>query len=163
MVLDASVAVAAARPNEPSHAASRARVSRVLGGGDEVILPALFPIEVGAALARVGEPPAAVRAYVEALVSSAFQIIAIGPRNARKVRDVAIAAKLRAADAMYVWLASLVRPADVVILHDPQTAGLAPFLKRAGARVIWRCHIGATHRTSRPSSAGAFWPRTWTR
>lgn len=35
-----------------------------------------------------------------------------------------------------------VRPDDVVILHDPQTAGLAPALLRAGARVIWRCHIG---------------------
>lgn len=106
LVLDASVAVAAARPNEPSHAASRVRVSRVLGGGEEVVLPALFSIEVGAALARVGEPPAAVRAYVDALVSSAVQIVAIGPRNARKVRDLAIAAKLRAADAMYVWLAA---------------------------------------------------------
>lgn len=35
-----------------------------------------------------------------------------------------------------------VRPDDVVILHDPQTAGLAPTLLDSGARVIWRCHIG---------------------
>jgi trehalose synthase len=34
------------------------------------------------------------------------------------------------------------RPRDVVLLHDPQTAGLAPFLLDAGAIVIWRCHIG---------------------
>jgi trehalose synthase len=39
-------------------------------------------------------------------------------------------------------LAPIVRPDDVVILHDPQTAGLAPRLIAAGARVIWRCHIG---------------------
>lgn len=39
-------------------------------------------------------------------------------------------------------LVSLVRPGDFVILHDPQTAGLAPALTAAGARVIWRCHIG---------------------
>jgi trehalose synthase len=39
-------------------------------------------------------------------------------------------------------LASLVRPGDVVLLHDPQTAGLAPALTSAGARLIWRCHIG---------------------
>src|SRR5579871_3531689 len=32
---------------------------------------------------------------------------------------------------------------DLVILHDPQTAGLAPALVRAGATVIWRCHVGA--------------------
>ena len=39
-------------------------------------------------------------------------------------------------------LASVVRAKDVVILHDPQTAGLAPSLLRLGAKVIWRCHIG---------------------
>lgn len=39
-------------------------------------------------------------------------------------------------------LLGLVRPRDIVVLHDPQTAGLAPHLVRAGATVIWRCHIG---------------------
>jgi trehalose synthase len=39
-------------------------------------------------------------------------------------------------------LAGRVRPGDVVILHDPQTAGLVPALIRHGCRVIWRCHIG---------------------
>jgi trehalose synthase len=39
-------------------------------------------------------------------------------------------------------LAARVRPGDVVLLHDPQTAGLAAPLARAGARVVWRCHIG---------------------
>lgn len=37
---------------------------------------------------------------------------------------------------------SRVRAGDWVICHDPQTAGLIPDLKRLGARVIWRCHIG---------------------
>jgi trehalose synthase len=31
---------------------------------------------------------------------------------------------------------------DVVILHDPQTAGLIPVLVDAGLRVVWRCHVG---------------------
>jgi trehalose synthase len=31
---------------------------------------------------------------------------------------------------------------DVVLLHDPQTAGLTRILKDAGAVVIWRCHVG---------------------
>jgi trehalose synthase len=31
---------------------------------------------------------------------------------------------------------------DIVILHDPQTAGLIAAVKAAGARVFWRCHIG---------------------
>jgi len=39
-------------------------------------------------------------------------------------------------------LVDMVREDDVVILHDPQTAGLIGPLKRTGAKVIWRCHIG---------------------
>ncbi|HEX3325489.1 MAG TPA: glycosyltransferase [Actinomycetota bacterium] len=31
---------------------------------------------------------------------------------------------------------------DIVLLHDPQTAGLTRTLKDAGAVVIWRCHVG---------------------
>jgi len=40
-------------------------------------------------------------------------------------------------------LEGIIRPHDVVVLHDPQTAGLAPHLIRHGAVVIWRCHIGS--------------------
>jgi trehalose synthase len=39
-------------------------------------------------------------------------------------------------------LADLVRPGDVVILHDPQSAGMAGALAQRGVRVVWRCHIG---------------------
>jgi trehalose synthase len=39
-------------------------------------------------------------------------------------------------------IVDLVRPGDVVLLHDPQTAGLAAALRSRGAWVIWRCHIG---------------------
>jgi len=39
-------------------------------------------------------------------------------------------------------LAGRVRPGDVVILHDPQTAGMAARLADAGAHVVWRCHVG---------------------
>ena len=49
-------------------------------------------------------------------------------------------AQMLAANA--VELVARVRPGDVVLLHDPQTAGLAAPLARAGARVVWRCHIG---------------------
>jgi trehalose synthase len=38
-------------------------------------------------------------------------------------------------------LSVLVRPGDVVVLHDPQTAGLVPAAAAAGAVVIWRCHV----------------------
>ncbi|MES4891034.1 glycosyltransferase [Streptomyces sp. NPDC096012] len=39
-------------------------------------------------------------------------------------------------------LLGAVRPGDVVTLHDPQAAGLVAHLRRAGARVVWRCHVG---------------------
>ncbi|MGH9010361.1 MAG: glycosyltransferase, partial [Acidimicrobiia bacterium] len=36
-----------------------------------------------------------------------------------------------------------VRPGDIVVLNDPQTLGLAESLRRSGAAVVWRNHIGA--------------------
>ena len=39
-------------------------------------------------------------------------------------------------------LADHVRPGDVWVVHDPQPAGLVPALRRAGALVVWRCHVG---------------------
>ena len=38
--------------------------------------------------------------------------------------------------------AELVDRGDVVIVHDPQPAGLIPRLKQIGVPVIWRCHVG---------------------
>lgn len=40
-------------------------------------------------------------------------------------------------------LFAVVKPGDVVVLHDPQTAGLAPLLCDAGVAAIWRCHVGS--------------------
>ncbi len=45
---------------------------------------------------------------------------------------------------------------DVVVLHDPQTAGLGPELARRGLRVIWRCHIGSDQPNPRADAAMAF-------
>ena len=39
-------------------------------------------------------------------------------------------------------LLALIRPGDVVVIHDPQPAGLVAAVKSAGARVVWRCHVG---------------------
>ncbi len=41
-----------------------------------------------------------------------------------------------------VELDTRVRRRDIVTLHDPQTAGMAPHLLRSGTLVIWRCHVG---------------------
>ena len=39
-------------------------------------------------------------------------------------------------------MAERVRPEDVVLLHDPQTAGMIPRLLETGVPVIWRAHVG---------------------
>jgi trehalose synthase len=39
-------------------------------------------------------------------------------------------------------LRNYVSAGDIVLLHDPQTAGLAEGLHRLGLRVVWRCHVG---------------------
>ena len=36
----------------------------------------------------------------------------------------------------------VVRQSDVVLLLDPQTAGLVDGVRELGAHVVWRCHIG---------------------
>lgn len=35
-----------------------------------------------------------------------------------------------------------VAPGDLIICHDPQTAGLVPGLREATAGIMWRCHVG---------------------
>jgi trehalose synthase len=53
-------------------------------------------------------------------------------------------------------LSVTVRPGDIVILHDPQTAGLTSHLKRRGAVVVWRSHVGAEEPNERVHEAWAF-------
>jgi trehalose synthase len=47
---------------------------------------------------------------------------------------------------------------NIVVLHDPQTVGLLPELKRRvpGVPLIWRCHIGSDISDAASSSAWAF-------
>jgi len=49
----------------------------------------------------------------------------------------------RTIEPNFTEFAELVDPRDLVIVHDPQPAGLIPRLKEIGVPVIWRCHVGA--------------------
>lgn len=53
-------------------------------------------------------------------------------------------------------LRSIVQPGDPVVLHDPQTAGLAETLHGLGAVVIWRCHVGVEEHNEHTRTAWAF-------
>ena len=59
----------------------------------------------------------------------------LGPAE-RKVYEAALA---EAAGE----LTDVIRPGDVVYIHDPQPAGLIPHVVAADVKVLWRCHIGA--------------------
>lgn len=43
-----------------------------------------------------------------------------------------------AADELRQYL----EPGDILIVHDPQPAGLVPAAKRLGVHAVWRCHVG---------------------
>ena len=74
--------------------------------------------------------------------------VAGGPLTAEEVSHYE---RMLAANA--AELLELIRPGDLVLLHDPQTAGLAESLTEAGARVAWRCHIGVDWENDATASA----------
>ncbi len=53
-------------------------------------------------------------------------------------------------------LLPLMHPRDIVILHDPQTAGLVDIVRGTGVTVIWRCHVGIDHPNQRARATWAF-------
>ena len=104
-VLDASVAVAALRSQEPRHASALRRCLPLFAGRDGIVVPAIFDIEVVSALVRRGAAPASVDRFFEKHFASR-KLVTIGPRAALAARRIASSTRLRAADALYVWLAA---------------------------------------------------------
>jgi trehalose synthase len=72
----------------------------------------------------------------------------LGAAHARRYEEVL------AANA--TGLVDQIQPRDLVLLHDPQTAGLAARLVEHGALVVWRCHIGIDHQNDISRGAWEF-------
>jgi trehalose synthase len=53
-------------------------------------------------------------------------------------------------------IVELVRPGDIAVVHDPQTAGLIRPLIDAGLHVVWVCHVGVDTPTDIVRSAWDF-------
>jgi len=53
-------------------------------------------------------------------------------------------------------LSANLQPGDVVVLHDPQTAGLAAHAKSLGCSVVWRCHVGIDEQNANSTAAWDF-------
>jgi predicted nucleic acid-binding protein len=104
-VLDASVAVAALRKGEPNHLDALRRCMPLFAGRDEIVVPATFDVEVVSALVRRGAAPASVERFFEKHFASR-RLVTIGPRAARAARAIASSTRLRAADALYAWVAA---------------------------------------------------------
>jgi predicted nucleic acid-binding protein len=123
-VLDASVAVAALRRTESGHRDALRRCLPLFAGRDEIVVPAIFEVEVVSALVRRGAAAASVDRFFEKHFGSR-QLVTIGPRAARAARMIASSTRLRAADALYVWLAA--REGLPLVTADVEV------LQRAGA------------------------------
>lgn len=58
---------------------------------------------------------------------------------------------------LYESFAPLIATNDIVVVHDPQPAGVGALLKqRSGVKTIWRCHIGLDHDTESTRRAWKF-------
>jgi trehalose synthase len=64
------------------------------------------------------------------------------PGDGGELGDRERAVYARTAEANHERIAAEVRAGDVVIVHDPQPAGLVGALVEHGAHVVWRCHVG---------------------
>ncbi|WP_309134162.1 glycosyltransferase [Cellulomonas sp.] len=79
-----------------------------------------------------------------------------GRADPRRLDDPALMRTYRTTLAPQAkWFTEHLARGDVVVLHDPQTLGLAPALRAAGVRVLWHCHIGAVVAPER--GPGAVW------
>jgi trehalose synthase len=61
-----------------------------------------------------------------------------------------------ALDPSAARLKEVVGERDIVILHDPQTAGLVDAIRETGAIAIWRCHVGLDTPNDNARRAWAF-------
>jgi len=100
-----------------------------------------------------------------AVIGGDAEFFAITKRLHNQIHGDAAGGKLSGSDAAHyeqvlaanaAELLGRVRPGDIVLLHDPQTAGLTAALARAGARVVWRCHIGVDWQNDATRAAWGF-------
>jgi predicted nucleic acid-binding protein len=118
-VLDASVFVAAMSPYEVHHA----RAKELWLSPQRFLVPALFRVEVLAAMTRRGEPPAVVDAIAALARSHRFTVVPVDDALVDRACLIAKTAKIRGYDAIYAATESL---------HD---APLLTFDQELGARL----------------------------
>jgi predicted nucleic acid-binding protein len=105
-VLDASVLVAAALPNEPFHADAKTLMQRLMNKGAYVYLPAIAFAEVAAAIARgAGDEQLALAVVAQYSSRPDLHRVAVDVALGDLTAEIAAKQRIRGCDAVYVALA----------------------------------------------------------
>jgi predicted nucleic acid-binding protein len=124
-VLDASVLVADALPNEPFHADAKALMRRVRDEGGYLYLPTIAFAEVAAAIARgAGDQRLALAVVAEYSIRSDLHRIVVDVALGDLAAEIAAKQRIRGCDAVYVALARVEQA--VLVTLDGQQRERAP-------------------------------------
>jgi predicted nucleic acid-binding protein len=125
-VIDASVHVADARPEEPHHAPSRALLDRVSAEGWVVYLPMIALAEVAGAISRgTGQPELARRLIFALRRVPHFEYVPVDSILGPLAAGLAAQYQIRGCDAVYVALARQ-RGATLITLDGQQRDRVPP-------------------------------------
>jgi predicted nucleic acid-binding protein len=125
-VIDASVHVADARPEEPHHAQAHALLDRISAEGWDVYLPMITLAEVAAAISRGTGQPELARRLVSALWRVPhFEYVPVDHILGQLAADLAAQVQIRGCDAVYVALARQ-RGATLITLDSQQRDRVPP-------------------------------------
>lgn len=137
LVIDTSVWVSNIVPSDLNHTISRAWLQRYIGGGGQIIEPALVLAEIAGVVTRIsGLSAKGQQAIIDFLAVPFIKIDVLKNKKAYiKVAQLAATLELRGADAFYVELAQRLaiplvswdeqqrnRAASVVTVYTPSTA-----------------------------------------
>ena len=101
--VDTSVFIAACRPSEAGHAASRKFIRLVRQEGPVLIEPTILPVEIAAALARGQEGAARAVEYAHVVLAlPTLNLHALDGTSVLQAMRTAVQCRLRGADALYV-------------------------------------------------------------
>ena len=125
-VIDASVHVADARPQELHHAKARELLARIAAEGQVVYLPMIVLAEVAAAISRgTGRPSLARRLTAALLRVPHFQFVPVDDALGRLAAQMAADHQIRGSDAVYVALAQQ-KGATLITLDRQQRERVPP-------------------------------------
>lgn len=123
--IDASVFVAACRPQEGGFAASGELLHLVRETNTPLIEPAILPVEIAAALARSGENPEWAKEYANSTMNLPYlTILSVDEHMARRALAMAAERRLRGSDALYA--ATAIQYGAVLITLDTDQLKRAP-------------------------------------